>query len=162
MTTSISPVCKKRLQVQGYDKYTDNELNDFKYGIRFAYAMCITVVATGLYFQSVYVLAFAALVAFAAVFPPYHPFDYLYNYGVRYLLKKPVLPHRTSQGRFACGIATVWLGATLYFLVINNMIAFYLFGCSLIAVGALVAFLDICIPSMIYNAFFKKRTILSD
>jgi len=32
----ISPVRRKILEVQGYTGYTDAQLNDYKYGIRFA------------------------------------------------------------------------------------------------------------------------------
>src|SRR5215212_1690068 len=109
----ISPACRKRLHVQGYEKFSDRELNDYKFGIRFAYACCITLVAFGLFFQSISILAIAAIIAFAGAFPPYHPFDYLYNYGVRHLLGKPKLPPRPNQGRFACGVASVWLAITI-------------------------------------------------
>lgn len=44
-THVISATCKRRLHVQGYQNYSDKELNDYKYGIRFAYALCIALVA---------------------------------------------------------------------------------------------------------------------
>jgi hypothetical protein len=43
---------------------------------------------------------------------PFHPFDLLYNYGVRYLTGTRPLPHQGPQRRFACAIATVWLVGT--------------------------------------------------
>lgn len=52
-TQLISATCKRRLHVQGYQKYSDTELNDYKYGIRFAYALCITLVAIGLILNSI-------------------------------------------------------------------------------------------------------------
>lgn len=153
----ISPSCRRRLQVQGYVNYSDQELSNYKFGIRFAYGSCITLVAIGLTFKSLPILIVIAVIAFGGMFPPYHPFDYLYNYGVRHLLHKPKLPPRTNQGRFACGIASAWLSATIYFLLNNNVLMFYVFGWSLFSVGALVTFTDICIPSIIYNALFYKR-----
>jgi hypothetical protein len=152
----ISPACRKRLHVQGYESFSDKELNDYKFGIRFAYACCITLVAFGLFFQSIPILAIAAMIAFTGAFPPYHPFDYLYNYGVRHLLGKPKLPPRTNQGRFACGIASVWLAIIIY-LLYNTFIVFgNVLGIALLAVGTLVVTTDICIPSIIYNSVFKK------
>lgn len=56
----------------------------------------------------------AFIIALWGSFPPYHPFDYLYNYLIRHLLNKPKIPPRTNQGRFACGIATAWLSGTIY------------------------------------------------
>ena len=153
----ISATCKRRLHVQGYQKYSDQELNEYKYGIRFAYALCITLVVVGLIFTSIPVLAFTTLIAFAGAFPPNHPFDYLYNYGVRHVFGKPKMPPRSNQGRFACGIASVWLAVTIYLLYNNQMLAGNIFGAALFAVGALVTTTDICIPSMIYNAIFLKK-----
>jgi hypothetical protein len=155
-TELISATCKRRLHVQGYQNYSDKELNDYKYGIRFAYGLCITLVALGLIFNSIPVLLFIALIALVGAFPPNHPFDYLYNHGVRQLLNKPKLPPRSNQGRFACGIAAVWLTVTIYLLYNDYLIAGNVFGALLFAVGALVTTTDICIPSIIYNAIFKK------
>jgi hypothetical protein len=93
----------------------------------------------------------------AGAFPPHHPFDYLYNYGVRHLLAKPKLPPRTKQGRFACGIASGWLVIVIYLLSNNQVVLGNIFGATLIAVGTLVTTTDICIPSIIYNALFLKK-----
>lgn len=153
----ISSTCRRRLHVQGYNNFPDAELNDYKYGIRFAYGGCITLVAIGIYFQSIPVLMVAAIIAFAGAFPPYHPFDYVYNYGVRHFLKKPKLPPRTSQGRFACGIASVWLTSTIFLFYSNYVMWGNIMALGLLAVGALVTFTDICIPSIIYNAFFERK-----
>jgi hypothetical protein len=113
-------------------------------------------VAFGVIFQSLPILAVAAIIAFAGAFPPYHPFDYLYNYGVRHLLGKPKLPPRTKQGRFACGIASVWLATTIYLLYNNYTVTGNVLAIGLLAVGTLVVTTDICIPSIIYNGIFKK------
>jgi len=158
-TPFISATCKSRLHVQGYRNYSDKELNDYKYGIRFAYGLCITLVAAGLIFNSIPVLSFTALIAFAGAFPPYHPFDYLYNNGVRQLLNKPKIPPRTKQGRFACGIATAWLVVVIYLLYNNQVLIGNILGAALFAVGALVTTTDICIPSRIYNSIFLKREV---
>jgi len=155
----ISETCKRRLHVQGYVNYSDKELNDYKYGIRFAYGLCITLVATGLAFNNIPVLSFIALIAFVGAFPPYHPFDYLYNYGVRQLLNKPKMPPRTNQGRFACGIASAWLVGVIYLLHANQVLIGNILGAALFAVGVLVATTDICIPSMIYNSIFLRPQV---
>ena len=153
----ISATCKRRLQVQGYQNYSDRELNDYKYGIRFAYLLCITFFAIGLIYNSIPVLAFIALIAFGGAFPPYHPFDYLYNGVVRHILNKPKMPPRTKQGRFACGIASAWLAITIYLLYNGYVLFGNIMGATLFAVGALVSTTDICIPSMVYNLLFKVK-----
>ncbi len=156
-TPLISAACKRRLHVQGYQNFSDKELNDYKYGIRFAYGLCVTFVAAGLLLNSLLVLAMIALVAFAGALLPNHPFDYLYNNGVRQLLKKPKLPPRSNQGRFACGIATAWLVLVIYLLYTDQVLLGNILGAVLFSVGALVTTTDICIPSIIYNAIFLKK-----
>ena len=152
----LSPVRRKRLETQGYTDFTDEELDDFKVGIRFAYYACGSVVAMGLLLTNTNILAAAMLIAFVGTLPPYHPFDYFYNYAIRHLINKPKMPARPNQGRFACGIATVWLGGVIYLFYVGLATWGYITGGILISIAALVSTMDICIPSMIYNFLFKK------
>lgn len=153
----LSPVTRKRLEAQGYVGFTDAQLNDFKFGVRFAYGLCALLFLSGLIFSNVAILLTAMTIAFFAMMPPYHPFDYLYNYGVRRVLHKPKLPPRTNQGRFACGIATVWVGGIILLLTNNMEVWGYIAGGVLLCVAGLVTMLDICIPSMIYNFLFLRQ-----
>ncbi|MDZ7647809.1 MAG: hypothetical protein U5K54_11845 [Cytophagales bacterium] len=82
--SAISPVRRKRFETQGYFGFTDAELNDFKFGIRFAYYLCGSLVIIGLLTTNMKVLSAAMIIAFFGMLPPYHPFDYLYNYAVRH------------------------------------------------------------------------------
>ncbi len=153
----ISATCKRRLQVQGYLNYSDKELNDYKYGIRFAYYMCGSLVVLGLSLTSIKILAMMMTIAFLGSLPPYHPFDYLYNYGIRHLIRKPKIPPRSNQGRFACGLATVWLGSIIYLFYQGLYLWGYIAGGILVSVATLVSTMDICIPSIIYNFLFKEK-----
>jgi hypothetical protein len=152
----ITAVRRKRLEVQGYCEFTDKQLNEYKFGIRFAYYLCDSIVILGLLLASKEILGAMMVIAFFGMFPPYHPFDYLYNYGVRHLFRKPLMPPRSNQGRFACGMATVWLGGTISLFYLGLNLSAYMAGGTLVAVATLVSTMDICIPSMIYNFLFKK------
>ena len=155
--TNINPIRRKRFEIQGYKCYSDSELNDFKFGIRFAYYLCGSLVILGLLLTNLEILGAAMIIAFFGSFPPYHPFDYLYNYVIRHWIGKPKMPPRANQGRFACRIATVWLGVTIYLFYTGNNTWGYIVGIALVISAALVSVLDICIPSMIYNFLFKKK-----
>jgi hypothetical protein len=155
----ISPTCRKRLETQGYLGYTDSELNDFKFGVRFAYYLCGSLVILGLVLIDINILAAAMIIAFFVSLPPRHPFDYLYNYLVRHLFNKPKMTTRANQGRFACGIATVWLGGIIYLFYAGLNVWAYIAGGILLLIAALVSIFDICIPSMIYNFLFKRKTV---
>jgi hypothetical protein len=154
---NFKPQTRKRFEIQGYRGYSDSELDDFKFGIRFAYYLCTSIVIFGLLLANLEILSAAMIIAFFGSFPPYHPLDYLYNYVVRHLIGKPKIPPRANQGRFACRIATVWLGATIYLFYTGNIMWGYIIGIALVIVAALVSVLDICIPSMIYNYLFKQK-----
>ncbi len=155
--SNISPTNRKRLETQGYIGFTDAELNDFKYGIRFAYYLCGSIVIIGLFLTNLKVLSAAMIVALFGTMPPYHPFDYLYNYVIRHWINKPKMPPRSNQGRFACGIATVWLGVVVYLFYNDLNFWGHFAGWVLVSVAALVSTMDICIPSMIYNFLFKAN-----
>ena len=154
-----SLVTRKRLETQGYHGFSDQELAIHRFGIRFAYGLCTTLIIIGLILANIPVLIIAMLVAFFGIFPPYHPFDYLYNYLVRHLIKKPKLPPRSNQGRFACGIASVWIASIIYFFYIGLNLWAYILGVVLLIIAILVTTTDFCIPSIIYNFLFKKRKI---
>ena len=155
---NITPAQRKKLETQGYTGYSDAELYDFKFGIRFAYYLCGSIVILGLLMTNLMILGAALIIAFWGSFPPYHPFDYLYNYVIRHWIGKPKMPPRTNQGRFACRIATVWLGGTIYLFYTGYDAWGYLLGIALVFIAALVSTMDICIPSMIYNLLFKPKT----
>jgi hypothetical protein len=152
----LSPARRNRFIRQGYGSYSDKELNDYKYGIRFAYFMCGAIVLTGLLLTNLKFLTAAMIVAFLGTLPPYHPFDYLYNYVIRHLVNKPKMPPRSNQGRFACGIATIWLAGTIYLFHSGLNVFGYISGAILLSLATLVSTTDICIPSIIYNFLFKK------
>lgn len=153
----ISPTCRKRLHAQGYQNYSDEELNAFKHGIRFAYGLCSVLLALGLILSDARLLFFVAVVAILGALLPTHPFDYLYNYGVRHLLGSPAIPRRTNQSRFACGLASVWLVVIIVLLSNGLVLIANILGAMLFALSLLVTTTDICVPSMIYNAVFRNH-----
>ena len=154
---NLSMVRINRLKAQGYFNYTDNEIAELAYGNRFAFIICSTFVGIGVATANIPILFAMMLVAFGGVILPYHPFDYIYNHVVRRVLSKPKLPPRSMQLKFACIIATLWLGATIYFFYNSYVIAGYVAGALLFLVAFIVSTTDFCIPSMIYNFLFRVK-----
>lgn len=153
----ISETSCRRLREQGFIDYANDELARLRLGIRFAYALCTLLVVIGAVFQSPVVLGLALLIAAGGTVLPKHPFDYLYNRTVRHLLNRPPVPARPPQARFACGVATVWLGTVIYALVAGFLTTFYVLAAALVVVGTLVSAFDKCIPSVVYNALFAPE-----
>ena len=154
---SISNRTVCRLQIQGFSGSTPQQLAEYRFGIRFAYLACGTIAILGLAFVNIPTLAFLAVVALLGVLLPNHPFDYIYNYGIRHIAKRPPIPNRTAQIKFACAVATVWLVVTVILFNFHYVFFGRLWGSLLVASALLVGSTDICIPSMIYNLTTKRK-----
>ena len=69
----------------------------------------------------------------------------------------PKLPHRSVQLKFACLLATAFIGGTIYAFSNGFMVVGYILGSTLSIVAILVSTLDFCIPSIIFNKIVKKN-----
>ncbi len=147
---------RRRLNVQGFGDVDDKCLMDTAPWLRMAFWMCALMAGVGTVLASPMILWFLAPIAGLGALTPVHPFDLIYNYGIRYLRKTGPLPKRPAQNRFACGIGAVWLVATAWAFQSGALSVGYVLGGTLTAVGLLVSSTDICIPSMIYNALFLR------
>jgi uncharacterized protein DUF4395 len=154
----ITPAGRINLETQGYIGYTDVELNDFKFGVRFPFYLCGSIVLLGLLLTNVEILFIVMAIAFLGAILPRHPFDYLYNHVIRHWINKPQIPRRPKQGQFACGMATVWLAGTIWLFYAGLNSWGYIAGYTLVGIAILVATMDVCIPSIIYNFLFTKNT----
>lgn len=123
-------------------------------------ALCAIVAAIGTALASPPILwglmVFAALGAILS----YHPFDLIYNLGIRHLTGTPPLPHNGAPRRFACGMASVWLLATGGLFYAGLDFTGYALGGALVAVAALITVSHICIPSLIYRALFGRADLV--
>ena len=153
----ISSWSKQRLNEQGLRGFTDAELSRHRFGNRFAYTICLSLVVIGLASKMQAFLLIANAIALLGIFPPHHPLDYIYNYGFRHLIGRPKLPPRANQSRFACVLATIMLMFINYSFYEGMYTAGYLVGAGLLISAFLVSFTDLCIPSLIYNALFERH-----
>ncbi|HCY74389.1 MAG TPA: hypothetical protein DHV28_00575 [Ignavibacteriales bacterium] len=147
----------KRLKVQGYCNRPDSEISEFSFGNRFAYIICSSILLIGLITTNTTILLTLMIIAFLGIILPNHPFDYIYNYILADKMSKPKLPPRSKQLKFACTIATIGLGLTVYLFNTGLLTAGYILGSILLLVATLVSTTDICIPSIIYNFIFRVK-----
>ena len=147
----ISKIRIKRIKAQGYNNFTDLGVSELSFGNRFAYILCSSILLIGIVTANIPILSAMLIIAFSTILLPYHPFDYIYNHGLRFVLNKPKLPRRSHQLKFACLIATV----NLFYN--ENMTAGYIVGTCLIFSAVLVSTTDICLPSVLYNSLFRKK-----
>lgn len=146
-----------RLEAQGFLGLDDAALRELAPWLRWSPALCTLFMIVGVAAQSPLVLWALAATAFFGALLPLHPFDLLYNYGVRHLTRTRPFPHQGPQRRFACGIAAAWLAATGWAFSTGAVSIGMVLGIPLILVAGLVSFTHYCIPSLIYNTLFNKR-----
>ena len=147
---------RKFLQIQGFD-LDDEALAEIGPWMRWPYVFCASILTVGVLLASPAVLWTLSTIAIATVFLPSHPFNYLYNHGVRHLTGTRPLPPGTAQGKFSCGVGGVWLIATGAAFFAGATTVGYVLGGVLVAMATLVATTHLCIPSMVFNALFGRK-----
>src|SRR2546430_8287905 len=102
-------------------------------GLRFSSGTCLLLVITALALESP-AMSFALTgVGLVAGLTSRHPFDLVWNHGVRHLTGAPPLPPNPTRRRHAFKIATVWL------LAVGALLAAGLTAVALVLGGLLVA-----------------------
>lgn len=157
--TTLSSWRIGNIRAQGYFHLSDEEIADLAFGNRLAYILCGALLTAGVTMAHIPILVTMATIAFASVLLPNHVFDYLYNYVVRHIVNKPELPPRSKQLKFACTIATLWIGATTYLFYTGCTVSAYVVGGMLLSVVFILLTTDFCLPSWIYNSIFPADSI---
>ena len=147
---------RKRLEAQGVVGVGDRALADIQAGLRFTPALCATGVVVGTAFASPMILLFmAGTAAIGAAFPR-HPFDLVYNHGVRHLLGRPAVPRNAAPRRFSCGVGAVWLMLTTAAFLLDWDLLGYVLGSGMAVMAGFVAVTHICLPSLVYTRVFER------
>ena len=144
----------KLLRAQGFHTTCARSLTDMAFGIRFAYRVCVLLLLVAMATKSVLIFSFMVVFAFGGIILPNHPFDYIYNYTFRLWMGKPILPRRSKQLKFACKIATPWLGTMTYLLSIGMTSISMVLAGMFVVIALLPSTIDLCLPSLIYNMLY--------
>ena len=147
---------RKRIEAQGYLGLSDSELAEVGPWLRLAPAGCMVWIAIATYYQSEAALILLAPIAALGAMLPGHPFEVIYNHGIRHILSIRQLPPAGAPRRFACGVATVWLLATSWAFYSDALVVGQVLGFSLAAAAGVPTFTDFCIPSFFYGLIFGK------
>jgi hypothetical protein len=140
-----------RLDIQGFDAVGEERLAEVAPWLRLTFGLCALLAGIGTATASpTLLLALAPIAALGAAFPV-HPFDLLYNHGIRHLTGTGPLPARGAPGRFACGMGAAWLLVTAWAFWAGHAPLGYVLGGTLTAIAVLVSTTDICIPSMVFR-----------
>ena len=144
------------LETQGYRLGYD-EARALRIGLRFPTALCLALVVTGIVHESALIIAMLVPIGALAGWTARHPFDLIWNRGLRYLARAPELPPNPLRRRHAFKLASVWLAAVAALYAIGAATAALVLGCVLVGVCALVTVTNFCIPSTLLAWLDRPR-----
>jgi hypothetical protein len=154
MRQTLTPQTIRLLDIQGFGAVDMKELAPIAPWLRLAFGLCAVLGGVGTLFASPAILLALAVIAVIAAASPVHPFDLIYNYGIRHLTRTGPLPRRGAPTRFGCGMGAVLLVVTAWAFAAGHHVVGYALGGMLTSVVLLVSTTDICIPSLIYRSIF--------
>jgi uncharacterized protein DUF4395 len=157
--STVSSTTRKRIEAQGYLGLSDATLAEVGPWLRFSPAICMVWISIATYYESV--TALLVLIPFTALgaILPWHPFDAIYNNGIRHILGTQLLPRAKAPRKFACKVAFVWLCAISWAFYSGATVLGYFLGGSLAFAAAVPTFTDFCVPSFFYGLMFGKPKI---
>jgi hypothetical protein len=144
------------LGVQGYC-LTARESRGLRWGLRFPTALCLAIVITGLALQSAALILALVPIGAVAGWTQRHPFDLIWNHGLRQLTGAPELPLNPTPRRHTFKLATVWLLSVGLLLAFGQTTAALVLGGVLVGVCGLVTITNFCIPSTLLGLWWRRR-----
>jgi hypothetical protein len=154
--STVTFTVRERIQAQGFCGLDDATYAQINYPLRLSPAICMIWAAVGTALASTTVLWALAPFALLGAILPGHPFDVLYNYGLRHLSGAPGLPRYGAGRRFGCTSATTMLIAAGWSFHTAHLVAGYIFGGSLVTAAFVNVTTGFCIPSFIARICFGK------
>ena len=154
MRQTLTPRTRRLLEIQGFDAVDVLELAPVAPWLRLAFGLCGLLGGVGTLLASPTILLVLALIAALAAASPVHPFDLIYNHGIRHFTGTGPLPKRGAPTRFGCGMGAVLVLVAAWAFSAGHQVAGYALGGALTFVVLLVSTTDICIPSLIYRSIF--------
>src|SRR6266705_2015293 len=153
MSTALGTV-RGNIQAQGFCGLDDKTYAQIDYPLRLSPAICMVWTAVGTALASPMILW--ALMPFAALgaILPGHPFDVLYNYGLRHLTDTPALPRYGPRRRLACAFATTLIVAAAWSFQAGMPMAGQIVGWALVAGTFVNASTGPCGPALNVSIFF--------
>jgi hypothetical protein len=147
---------ERNLVIQGYCLRSE-ESRALRWGLRFPTALCFALVATGLALQSAVVLLALAPIGAIAGWTRRHPFDLIWNHGLRHLAGSPELPPNPTPRRHGFKVGTVWLVAVGVLFAIGETTAGMFVGVPLLLACGLLTITNFCIPSTLLGIWWRRR-----
>jgi len=126
------------------------------YPLRLSPAISMLWAAVGTALAAPTILWFLAPFAALRAILPGHPFDALYNHGLRHLTGTPALPRYGARRRFACAFATTLLVTAAWGFEAGIPMVGQIAGWAVVAGTFVNVSTGLCGPAVIARIFFGK------
>ena len=154
--SAASATVRTNIQAQGFCGLDDETYAQINYPLRLSPAICMVWAAVGTALGSATILwALVPFAALGAIFTS-HPFDVVYNQGLRHWFGTPALPRYGFRRRFACAMAAVMLVAAALGFQTGMPVLGNVLGWSLVAAALVNVSTGFCIPSLVVRIFAGK------
>jgi hypothetical protein len=147
---------ERNLAVQGYC-LSGEESRELRWGLRLSTGLCFALVITGLALQSAALILALVPIGALAGWTRRHPFDFIWNQGLRHLRGAPELPPNPTPRRHAFKLGMVWILVVGLLFAFGQPTAALILGGILLAVCALVTATNFCIPSTLLGIWWRWR-----
>jgi len=146
------------LSMQGYQGLSDDERKELGLALRLSPALCLIGMTLGVVLESPAILfGMAATAALGGFVMDKHPFDLIWDRGLRRLSGRPSLPPTPPPRRFACQVASVWLVALAAAHLAGAHTLGLVLGVPLLLVATVVTTTNWCVPSLVYGVLGRWR-----
>ena len=154
--SQISTTARERIQAQGFCGLSDATYAQMNYPLRMSPAIMMVWVAVGTVLGSTQILwALVPFTALGAILTG-HPFDVLYNQGLRYLKGTQQLPRYGLRRRFAFAVATTMVSVAAWAFQAGTPLVGYIVGGAIVTSTCLNVITGICGPAVVAGRLLGK------
>ena len=153
---TLSQVTRARLEMQGFINLSDDELLELRPWLRLSPIITIAWMAVGIALASARVIWALLPFSILGAILPGHPFDVIYNFGLRYFIGGRKLPRYHWARRVCCLLASLWTAGVGWAFHTGAIMFAYVLGGMFISAALLPVTIDFCIPSYLYSLIFGK------
>ncbi len=147
-------VLRHRLEAQSILHQSSNTLHELKHWWRFTPTLNWLITLVGIILTSPPILYIQAVLMGVALVLPYHPFDWIYNYGLRKVTRTAPLPKSGQRRKIMFGFACVLIAVLGIWFDVGNYLAGYIQGGIMVLLGGLLMLFNLCVLSEVLAKIF--------
>jgi hypothetical protein len=142
---------RRKIEAQGFLCLSNDEVESLNVWLRFTPAITLIWFAVGVWTASPRILFWLAMTTLLGAILTGHPFDVLYNHGIRYIAASPEIPPFSRQRRFAYLLGALQILVTLTAFFAGYRMVGYSIGIISIGAAAVYVITGNCAPSLLFN-----------